>query len=213
MENIGSIIPYTIEQPAAALTAASWSELQMLLNEVKLESSKFGSWPPLLQQNLKTSVNSSVVEHPQFQPFLTNALRIESTNSRHKTHIVTINMEMGYGLGEIKRLESYSVDPALELISKLEQAHGDVDVSVRQRLDLENYPGLVASRRQYPHNCYIPVIFFCQRTNVLFIAPNLMEVHPGHNIAPVKQCDKRAKAAFAKLQKIKFPSVRSPELH
>lgn len=211
MENIGTIVPYTMEQPTAALASASWVQLQMLLNEVTLESSKFDCWPPLLQQNLKTSIQSSVVEHPQFHPFLTNALRIESTNSRHRTHIVIINMEMGYGLGEIKRLESHSVDPALELISKLEQACGDV--GARQKLDLENNPGLVASRRQYPHNCYMPVVFFCQRTKVLFIAPNLMEVHPGHNIYPVKQCDKKAKAAFAKLQKIKFPSVMSPELH
>jgi hypothetical protein len=209
--DIASVMPFTIEQPTSALARSTWMQLVELLDGVTLTSSKFATWPALLQQNLNSSINNSVRTHSQFQPFLVNALRIDSARSRHKTHIVTVDMDMGRGLGEISRLKSYSVKPAAEVTSLLQQA-GILTAETRQLLDLKNNPQLLRSRAQFPHNCLMPIFFWCPRTKVNTIIPNLMEVASNHPIHSVKLCDKKAKAAFAKLQKIRFPGVQSPEL-
>lgn len=209
---IGSIMPFNIEKPAEALTKSSWTQLEELLNEVKLVSSKFTDWDVLLQRNFKSSISDSVRTHTQFQPFLTNALWIESTRSRHKTHVITVEIEMGHGLGEIKRLVSYTVRPVSEVRSYLEQ-RGPLSAEMTHCLDLENSPQLLRSRAQHPYNCLIPVLFFCPRTHVATLMPNFIEVFPNHATYPVKQCDKKAKAAFCKLEKVRFPSVQSPVLH
>ena len=209
---IGSVMPFLIEKPTEAMSKGAWSQQRELLNDVTLYSSKFAMWPDLLQQNLRTSINSSVRTNAHFQPFLTNALHIVSANSLHKTNVVMIEMSMGHGLGEIKCLESYSVKPVAEVSSLLEQA-GLLTAETRQLLDLEHNPQLVQSRKQYPHNCLLPVFFYCNRTRVGIIVPNLIEILPNHPVYSVKKCNQNAKAAFQKLQKIHFPSVKSPELH
>jgi hypothetical protein len=67
---VGSVMPYVGERPTQALTRASWRELQELLNDVTLMSSKFATWPSLLQQNLRSLINNSIRASTQFQPFL-----------------------------------------------------------------------------------------------------------------------------------------------
>lgn len=209
---VGNVIPYLLERPTSPLTRASWRELQELLNDVTLQSSKFTSWPHLLQQNLRSSINNSVRHSIHFQPFLASALWIESNKSRHKTHIVTFDMTMGHGLGEIKSLDSYSVRSVAWVSSRL-QEEGLLTAENRQLLDLENNPQLLQSRIQHPNNILMPVFFYCSRTKVGIVSPNLMEVSPNHVNYSTKQCDKKAKAAFQKLQTIPFPPVQSPELH
>ena len=209
---LGSVMPYLGERPTKALTRASWRELQELLNGVTLQSSKFASWPRLLHQNLNSSIENSIRASTHFQPFLVSALWIESNKSRHTTHVVTVDMTMGHGLGEIKSLDAYSVRPVSWVLSRLQQ-EGMLSAETRQLLDLENNPQLIQSRNQYPNNILIPVFFYCSRTKVATVSPNFMEVSPNHPNYSVKQCDKKAKAAFQKLQKIPFPPVQSPELH
>jgi hypothetical protein len=209
---VGSVMPYVGERPTQALTRASWRELQELLNDVTLMSSKFATLPSLLQQNLRSLINNSIRASTQFQPFLVNALWIESNKSRHTTHVVTIDMSMGHGLGEIKGLDSYSVRPVAWVTSRL-QEEGIFTAEIRQLLDLENNPQLMQSRQQYPNNISIPVFFYCSRTKIGTVLPNFMEVSPNHANFSVKQCDKKAKAAFQNLQKVRLPPVQSPELH
>lgn len=200
-----------IERPQGAMTRGTWRELQELLNDVTLQSSKFATWPGLLQQNLRKCLNL-VRENAHFQPFLTNALWVESAKGRHMTHIVTVDMELGYELGQVKRLESYSVKPIAEVSSLMAQA-GLLSPEIQQMLDLKNNPQLLQSRKQYPNNHLLPVLFYCSRTKVCIMIPNLIEISPTHATYPIKQCDKKAKVAFQKLQKIRFPTVQSPDLH
>jgi hypothetical protein len=212
---IWSGMPFIAERPTSkALESGSWREMQELLNSVKLHSSKFALWNQLGQQNLNSSINTSGIRNStHFHTFLTNALWIESKKSRHKTHVITIDMSLGYGLGEIKSLDSYRVRPLTEVSSLLQEA-GILTPEVQQWLDLEHNPELLQSRKQYPNNVLVPVLFYCSRTKVGFTSPNMMEVSPNRNKNnSTKQCDKKANAAFQKLQKVRFPSVHSPELH
>jgi hypothetical protein len=164
-------------------------------------SSKFALWPSLLQQNLRSSINNSIRASTQFQPFLVYVLWIESNKSRHTTHVVTMDMSMGHGLGEIKGLDSYLVRPVAWVTSRL-QEEGIFTAEIWQLLDLENNPQLIQSRKQYPNKISIPVFFYCSRTKIGTVLPNLMEVSPNHANYSVKPCDKKAKAAFQNLQKV-----------
>lgn len=92
---IAGAIPFTLERPPEEMfTGGTWNELSDILNGVKLQSSKFDTWPALLRQNLRSSIDNWVHTNAYFQSFLTNALWIPSVKSRHKTHIIMINMSM-----------------------------------------------------------------------------------------------------------------------
>jgi hypothetical protein len=141
-----SIIPFVVERPTdGMMTRASWTDLQKLLDDVTLQSSTFNSWPALLQQNLRFSINNSVCSDAFFLPFIVNALLIQSTKSRHKTHIIMINMSMGHGLGEIKIIDSYSVKTVAEISSSMEQ-EGLMSAELRQLLDLFAIPKAVSEQ-------------------------------------------------------------------
>ena len=216
MNALSSILPISVEEQP--LTKASWKDLMKLLEHVKVTSSKFEMWNNLLRDNIKLQIQTTIKSHASYQPFLVNALRIESKPStqRHKTHVIVIPLIMGYGLGEIQSLGEYQVKPVGQVIADMEAGFKDT-VSPEQfqyyksLLDLENCPVLLQSRQTRPFNVLVPIVFFAEAC-AFSIEPNLMEVIPGHDRSTTAKCDKKARQLYATLCQAKFPSVESPSL-
>jgi len=217
MSAIGAVLPLAMEEPGGDVASGSctWDNLLFFLGEIKVKSSKFDSWQQLMGDNLKLQLNQ-VQRHPQFQSFLVSALRVESKNQRHKTHVVVATMNMGRGLGDIQSLVDYRVDPVNQVLEELSKS----DIVAPETLayyrmhyfDLENAPRLLQSRISHPKNVLLPVLFFT-KGSALYVMPNMLEVFDDHNCYATSKCDKKAMQAFCELKKMELPAVTSPELH
>ena len=214
---IGAFMPMAMEKPDTPMTTVEWGDLMMLLRETKLSSSKFSKWYAPLNANLKTQLQGAIRESEAFQPFLVNALHIESTKSLHKTHVVVVEMDMSFGLGEIKNLVTFRVDKVADVLNGLEENSGLSSEAIAYHkthsFDLDNSPALVQSRIHRPNNALLPVMFYSKYSDGMLIMPNLIEIEPNHVIRSPKKCDQKARQAFCMLQKVTLPVVKSPELH
>eukprot|EP00539_Tryblionella_compressa_P018866 CAMPEP_0178875504 /NCGR_PEP_ID=MMETSP0747-20121128/9784_1 /TAXON_ID=913974 /ORGANISM="Nitzschia punctata, Strain CCMP561" /LENGTH=218 /DNA_ID=CAMNT_0020542973 /DNA_START=34 /DNA_END=690 /DNA_ORIENTATION=+ len=215
------VMPLTIGAPFPNATKSKhWEESLIMLHQVRLKSSVFDSWNLLLNNSLKLQLEA-VRRHPSFEPFLTNALRIETQKqSRHKTHVITVELNLGTELGQILGLKEYEVTPVAKVIENLSKnveqgimTQQGLEKYKTEYLDLENAPELLRSRQQYPNNALLPVIFYA-RNSVLYVMPNFSEIMNNHAEYPVKKCDKKAREAFVQLQRAQLPPVPpSPPLH
>ena len=215
IDGLTAAMPMIQEPSDTNLTKATWEEQCRLFHDIHLQSSKLTSWANIQQENVKLQIQNGIASNSAFQPFLVSALWIESNSSRHKTHIVVIKMEMGFGLGEIKHLDSFQVDPVADTILKMESnsniPRAQVDYYKQHMFDLEHAPALLSSRVTHPNNALLPVVFWCP--GYVFVLPNLIEIMPDHFVFATKKCDKKAREAFAKLQRVQLPRIKSPALH
>jgi len=87
------------------------------------------------------------------------------------------------------------------------------EVTKRNFLGGENSLSLRESRKRFPHNILIPVVYVNTKVGAAFCFPNFSERNPGLIYDdPVKRCDKKAAEHFQALQRFKFPDVTSPDL-
>lgn len=221
---LSTVIPCLIQKPKRSMPKEERVLAVMEFGIVSLTSSKFAMWDEQMQANVKKQL-MSLSKEPQYAPFLVNALRIESKpkTQRHKSHVIVVTMNMGYGLGEIESLGEYQVRPVGEVIANLEWS---LKVSARDRssttreaikafvtenLDLENSPLLLHSRQAHPHNYMLPVVFLAPLITY-YILPFMMEVLPGHFCHKAAKCDKKARHCYTQLCQAKLPAVESPSL-
>jgi len=204
------LMPLGMEE-SVTIRKRPWKDIVALFGDIQLHSKKFSQFLMTTQINLKAQI-SNVVRHPSFLTFLTNALRMESREQRHETHVVVVEMSVGFGLGQVEKLESFRVEKLAQLSNHYQGLPSSQMQMTMQQFDLKNHPTLIASRQTRPHNKYLPVLFKGRDSNLRFVQPNLSELYPNHNINSTKSCDRKSQAAFRELQKINFPKVQSPSL-
>lgn len=209
-----SLMPMMIEVNGAPPGETSWDDILVLFKDVTLSSSLFQTFPALQQENFKAQIQNGIRLHSGFQRFLLAALEVESRESLHKTCVVVVHAELGFGLGELKQLKSFEVMPVERLLRDMQQQSDlspqQIDYFTRECLDLENAPGLVQSRRMYPKNALLPVVFVARP--IFFVLPNLVEIHDNRAIRPARKLKEIAKKSFTELQQAAIPKVSSPEI-
>jgi hypothetical protein len=189
----------------------SWDDIMSLLKaDFRLSSSVFDTWNPLLQANLKTQINA-VRASQAFSPFLVAALHMDTNKPVHTKKIIIVYLELGYGLGEIKKLESFETTEVNAFLSSLAQSEhvsrAQLELYRTDSLNLKNSPSL---GRAEPGSVLLPVVFIHKRAGLVFVLPNGL-VHVQTPCGKGK-ADRSAQQYFRTLQTIQLPKVTSPAL-
>jgi len=198
----GSITPLNIADDVNLKNLRSYKNVMEALNGIplKLLVNRLSSYE---RNRLKTTVQSNVEvlhQSPAFSELVLWALRMQSCNSMHKTHRFLIVCEMSSPgeLGKIRSLVEYKVLSLSEI-----QSIGKGELS-RDRFFMspeENNPKPEASRKQFPNNVVVPILFQLGRDRpTFFYQPTVIDNAITNNL-PQRQCKRLADKAFATLQK------------
>jgi hypothetical protein len=178
-----------------------WKSVTSPFSTVKLESSKFAEWKAQATKKWVDSVKNLQAEEG-FLDFAWSALHMYSTQPKHLTHAIDIEVEIGYGLGEIKRLTGFHIIPFEKPSQDEEDTHA---------ANAED-PEWLAFKTHNPNAVQLKVIFKCPRLQ-LAQQTNFCDANRAKNKGlSVEACERRAKKGFAKLSKYKFSQVQSPPL-
>jgi hypothetical protein len=192
MPNYGSFQPEVSDSTALPSDPAflvqilprAWKDkIRFITAEISL--SQFRTWGPIRGNNVKFQLETAFHRelqdlqsmsmgeggvavqapgHDVFRTFLLNALWVHSKKkSRHKTHVVTIVLELGHGLGEIKQLESFRVHPFSDITDERELAHIPVVVHNEPHAFIDE-----ETLRFFPNAVIVPVIFRCHGSHGVF---------------------------------------------
>jgi hypothetical protein len=174
-------------------------------------SSVFQKWPPIQETNINLQI-SPLRATPAWNTFLLAALCMNTDTPLHATHVVVIQFEFGWALGQIQRLDSYKLWAVKDLLADMERS-GNFDESMmeyyRNKLNLETRHPL--QKRDYH---YLRGLFLnsntARRYSFLFVTENgIKRRQPGNT---VEAEDTIAQAEFVKLQSFRFPAVSSPDI-
>lgn len=196
--------------------APSWDFTLESFERITLPIPSASNWPTLRGRNIKFQIDSLRTSN-SFGLFIISALRIGTTQSRHKTHAVVIHYELGHGLGEIASLSSFEV---LEL-KKAWSLHSSVRRISQQQLDydkanvfdIERSPILLKQRIQSGRNTVLlPVTFVNSSYSVSYALPLLLVIADMKlEKVNVNEGDEMV-AEFRNLQQVRFPKVTNPPL-
>lgn len=215
-----AFVPVGFNLPIEAVPEVEWDYLIKIMNEMELTRQK-SAWQRLRSENIEKQLHT-VRQHTYFfSSFLFHALGVQCRNAkdrRYKTHIVRIDMEIGHGLGEIRSLLGFSVEPVEEIRSKeeafllkSEMSEQDRDEHLANTFDLEQSPALLQSQRQNPKNVLLPVRFVGNGCSFTMPVITELPTYGGGSMTRDKS-DKKAKQAFEQLKLIRLPPVTSPPL-
>jgi hypothetical protein len=196
---------------------ASWDELRdNILADCRLTSSIFASFPQIRDQNLSKQLAVIQTSAP-YKTFVPSALHMQTKKPLFLTHVVVVQFELGLGLGEIKRLVSYKVEPVKDLLEDM-KASGNFSPEVfaiyeKEKLNLS----LLQDR---PNEDMMRVMFLnsnlVQKYGFSFVVCSPMPKCPPSMIVPPNMdhtFDLRAKQDFEQMQALDLPSVESPAIN
>ena len=195
----------------------SWDTLRDSIQaDCRLNSSLFARFPEIQQGNINKQVDAILSSEP-YKTFLPCALHMQTTRPLHLTHVVVIQFNFGYGLGEIKNLVNYKVMPVKELLDDMERSGNFTP----QMMAMYRHDKLNLSLRQDPPRRHVMRAFFWN-TNLadkyafVFVPCSQIAQCPQEQLCPEQYIiglDLQARQDFAKVQALKLPSVDSPALN
>lgn len=196
---------------------ASWDKLRDDIQaDCQLSSSVFAKFPEVQERNINKQVYAIRSSEP-YKTFLPCALHMQTTKPLHLTHVVVIQFEFGYGLGEIKRLVDYKVMPVKELLDDMQRSGNFTpQMMAMYRNDRLN----LALLQDPPKKHVMRAVFW--NTNLatkyafVFVPCSPMAQCPPEELIPqelIHGLDLKAKQDFAKVQALELPSVELPAIN
>jgi len=179
-----------------------WEGLMDVFRNVKLTSSAFDTWMPILQNNLKQQTDLFRSSEAWVE-FLFAALHMNTSSPLHGSHIVIIEVELGFGLGELRSLTNFevtAVDKFLQLLQKDGTPAAAIDRYRANEFDLS--PSSPLLKQAAPGSVYLPVVFF-RRSAVMLVQPNAVAYSgppPAADAIRKSKSDNLARAGFRQLQ-------------
>jgi hypothetical protein len=177
------------------------------LKRVTLTSKKFDKWIPLFDQNVSKQVKALTQDGDHFTLFCSHALHESCAEPRDSSHVIKVDLEEGWGLGEIKELKRFWVVIKEEAMADYEERYHQPNSRAETNLFLQYC-------QDTDPNSKVAVVMFCGEVIHQIIAVVLpQEPHlPGLVLAP-RESDREALRAFCNLVRVELPRVESPELH
>lgn len=198
----------------------SWQEVLPLFSGMTQTSSLFPSWKPLRKSNVDLQLRC-IQAHESFYSFLVAALRMESSTPLNLKSVVVINIEFGFGLGEIVQLAGFSLMPMAEMRAHVKQFLPDDQA--RQTFEEDHFlvpkKSKVAGKKKKkkaPKTVSGGLVsVFLQNGLGDWFFGNRLEVDTrdfSRRFSSL-QCDATANRKFAELRQIPLPAVASPGLN
>jgi len=184
----------------------SWENVYELCRGVKLDSSLFATFLP--GPNIKAQLQV-IQQHPDLSLFLSYALAMNSAEPLHKKKVVMIELELGFGLGEVKQFVGWHVEPVTKLLADFSKNAQTLE-QYRKELDLG--PSCHYLARADPGSVYCPVVFYHKSTSLYFVLPNCFVFEPSRAKISKNECKRAAQYYFQKFQAVVLPPVQSPPI-
>jgi len=182
---------------------------------IRLTSPEFSSWNSHAIKNVQLQVENmpgSLV----YDSFVANALHVGSNKSLHLTHVVEITLELGFGLGEIKKLTSFKVVPVADILAFFDK-QGSLSEDLKTTFDLVNSSCIAHARKSWKRSdmAMFPVIYRNKPAGLFYVERSFLPIgaHTSTHRKSVASCNRAARKAFQQLQSTKLPQIQSPELH
>jgi hypothetical protein len=162
-----------------------------------LTSKTFDKWTSLSNKNVSKQIKA-IEEDDNFTLFCSHALHVPCAEPRDSSHAIKVDLEEGWGLGEIKKLKRFRV-VVKEEATALDRAE--------TKLFLQNC-------QDTDPNSKMAVVMFCGEVICQIIALILhQDLHPPRLVLTPGESDREALRAFCNLVRVELPLVESPELH
>jgi len=186
----------------------TWEDINNMCRLVKLQSSVFDSFHP--GANVKAQL-SKIQGLSDFSQFLASALAMNSTKPLHKEKVVVIELELGFGLGEIEQLSSWYLETVPCILKKMAKFTPPPQLErVRTvELNLNSSPYLA---RANPGSSYCPVLFCHPKTGLYFVLPNAFVFTPSLPPSSKAECRAAAQRYFQRIAAVELPPVQSPPI-
>lgn len=196
---------------------ASWEEMRDdMLADCALESSIFACFPQIRWQNIDKQLDF-ILDSEAFKTFLPLALKIQTKKPLHLSHVVVIQFEFGCELGKIKRLVNYKVMAVKDLLNDMEQSGNFNSEMMAQHRNKELNLSL---HQDPPYRLVMRTVFLNTTTAMKYATmrvrrctislPTQDQMFEANMIPGL---DLKAKQDFARVQELKLPSVKSPEIN
>jgi hypothetical protein len=101
---------------------APFESLSENLKGITLTSKKFRKWTPLSNKNVSKQIKA-IQEDDIFTLFWSYALHMRCAEPRDTSHIIKVDWEEGWGLGEIKKLKRFRVVTKEEAVAEYEEKY------------------------------------------------------------------------------------------
>ena len=186
----------------------SWGDIEDQCRMIKLTSSLFSTFDRKPNMKLQLDV---LTNHQDFHQFLDCALALHSSRPLHKENVVMIEIDLGWGLGEIRLLTSWRIEPVSKILSEMESG---LDTEVLEKM-LNVDPNSMDSPRgsSRPHqSSYCPVLFYCRKARIYYVVPTNIAIATGEAPISNSECKRCAQHYFQQLQAVSMPPVQSPPL-
>lgn len=209
-----SLVPFLAQIVPGSALGWSWQQC-VQKHPIRLTSSKFESWVGKGIENLTLQLEDGLKSLGIYKIFLTNALHVGTNESLHKTHVVEIEVELGHGLGEIKKLLSFKIVALSEMLSFVDLHITDGKEQLKNiNLNVADDAPWLQEQRRSQNRTDVAAFPVAYRGAVTFYVDTIFIAINDYNAsASVALSDKRAREAFQKLQTVQLPSVQSPELN
>jgi hypothetical protein len=183
-------------------------------NQIKLSSSVFSKWDPSIRSNnIKKSLHE-LTSNKTFEEFIAHALHIPSKKPRHQNSVVSVELYVGNGLGQITSFKAFSVGSLDYTLSSLKRLLLPESFEIIQGKLLDLY----GRYSMLPNSATLEGL---SAPIVVSIMSAGLEVTQIKNVPlpkfckklPLHKCDLAAAKAFAKLKRLPIPQVESPDLN
>jgi hypothetical protein len=195
-----------------SIAQATFESLSDNFKGTTLTSKTFRKWTPLSKKNISKQIKA-IEEDDNFTLFWVCALHMFCAEPRDSSHVIKVDLEEGWGLGEIKKLKRFRVVTKEEAVTKYEerchvQEGFDID-SARLQLDLHN-----SHDDTDPNTAKMAVIMFIGEAFSHIVTAKVLQMprSPATDLTP-GESDREALRAFCNLVRIELPQVESPDLH
>lgn len=191
----------------------SWEDINDMCRRVNLQSSAFDSFKPVIQINLKTQL-SVVQTFPNSSMFLSCALEMQTGKSLHQKKVVVIEIELGFGLAEIKTLSSWKLETVSSIVNRIKNISSPAEVEYYKAVSLNLTSSCPYLSRADPGSAYCPIVFQHHRAGYYFVLPNCFVFDPSAARPPWSkgECRRGAQMYFEQLQALQLAPVQSPPL-